>query len=89
LYSKLPAQDQQLITAVVNAQKAHNSTTQGVAVEYAKLTGFQNEFWVNQKLSEAEVSGLVQKTIANVQDMPVFSWRCQMPNGASLKWLPF
>jgi exosortase/archaeosortase family protein len=90
LYGKLSPQDQILITAVKNAQKAHNSSTQGVTAEYGKLTGNPNEYWVERKLAEAEATGLVTKVIANVQDMPVFSWRCQMPRrNALLKWLPF
>ncbi len=90
MYGKLSPQDQLLITAVNNAQKANNASTQGVTAEYLKLTsGVQSEFWVKQKLQDAEKSGILKNALVSVQDSPALRWQSQVPRrNAVLKWLP-
>jgi exosortase len=79
MYGKLSAQDKLLLTAVANAQKAQNASTQGVTVEFQKLTGAMNEFWVKQKLQEAQNAGIVKSALVSVQDSPTVRWQLQIP----------
>jgi exosortase len=85
LYSKLPQQTQQLTQAVANTQKQHTTTTNDIATELEKLTDNPtNPAWLNEKLAEAENSGLIKKITANVNDEPTIQWKNQLPNQQSI-----
>ena len=84
LYTKLPQQTQQLITAVTNAQKQRNNTTKSVANELEKQTKTTiSETWITEKLEEAQKAGLIKKTITNKNDEPAITWKNQVPNSNS------
>lgn len=81
LYTKLPEQTHQVITAVKNAQKQKNPTTQGVAKELEKLThALVDQSWLTQKLEEAQTAGLIKKLLTNENDTPGITWKNQVPN---------
>lgn len=79
LYSKLPAQTQQLITAIENAQTNNNPTQHGIATEYEKLTQTKPDpQWLNQKLQETQKTGLIKQKLINQNDQPKTAYRTQM-----------
>lgn len=89
LYGKLPAHDQLLVRAVNNVGPQNSS--QAIANEYQKLSSLStSEHDIEQKLQEAENTGLVKKTIKNDRDNPVLVWKSQLPKrGGLFGWLPF
>jgi hypothetical protein len=85
LFSKLPEQTQQLITAVRNTQKQKNSTTQAIAEELQKITKTPtSQTWLTEKLNETENTGLIKKTIVNRNDTPAVVYKNQVPNKTSI-----
>lgn len=85
LYDKLSAQDQLLIKTVNNAAKQGNSTTLNITNQFQKLTETSNsetETWVNVKLQEVEAAGLIEKNIANKNDIPTINWKSRLPDKA-------
>lgn len=80
LYSKLPAQTQQLITAIENSQTNNNPTQHGIATEYEKLTQTKPDpQWLNQKLQEIHNTGLIKQKLINQNDQPKTAYQTQMP----------
>jgi hypothetical protein len=73
LYKKLSAQDQLLIKAVNNIK---NATTQAVTMEFQKLSSIPvSEFYIAQKLNEAEKAGLIKKALVSENDSPLVIWK--------------
>ena len=76
MYYKLPKQNQLLVTAVANAQKQGNPTTNGIATELEKLTNTQTDREsLKEQLQNAENEGLIEKTLVNREDRASFAWR--------------
>jgi exosortase len=82
LYRKLPTANQQLLTAVINANKNQQPTTKGITAELQKITGTEtSEEQIEQKLTEAENNGLITKELRNQDDNPIYTWKNQInPN---------
>ncbi len=81
LYKKLPEQDRTLISALDNASKQQNPTTEGISTELQKLTQtVPDKTWLTEKLNDAERIGLIQKTLINKNDQPAFLWKSLVPN---------
>jgi exosortase/archaeosortase family protein len=78
LYRKLSTQDQLLIKAINNAGKS--PSTKAIVAEFQKLSTISvTEYFVIQKLKEAENNGLITQNIKNSQDNPILVWKLQLP----------
>ncbi len=85
LYGKLPKQDQLINKAVKNAQNNHTPTTHAIADQLQKLTNQSADpLWLSQKLSEAQVAGLVEQAVVNKEDHPSIAWKSRTPNNNKL-----
>jgi hypothetical protein len=85
MFRKLPEQNKNLITAVDNAEKEGNPTTQGINIELQKIirTTVDN-VWLTEKLNEAQNVGLIKKAIANNNDEPTIQWKNIVPQNTKL-----
>jgi hypothetical protein len=84
MFRKLPEQNKTLITAVDNAQKEGNPTTQGIINELQKLTNTTvDKTWLTEQLSEAQNAELITKAIANKNDEPIIQWKNQIPQSTN------
>jgi exosortase len=75
---KLSDQDKQLIAAVRQAQKSRNASTVEVANHMQELTEKPSAELLPQKLLEVEKTGLIRRTIKNVDDEPVVQWKSRV-----------
>jgi hypothetical protein len=56
-----------------------SSTLHAIAKTYKSKTGLQTEEKeLLQRLSETEKTGIIESTIANIQDEPTYIWRTKM-----------
>jgi exosortase len=86
LYNKLAAENQIITKAVKNARK--DPTTQGISDQLQKLTSQSPDpIWLNQKLTEAETAGLIEKTLVNREDHPSLAWRSCIPQNNKLSFI--
>lgn len=85
LYNKLPEQNQQLITAVANAQKQKINTTTGVIKELQKQTKrIVLVTTITENLEELKKVRLLKQTITSKNDEPKITWSSQVSQEPSI-----
>lgn len=78
-YQKLSKPNQQFIKIVSETEKTTKPTLSAIATTYKKLTGetIEKEKLL-QELSETEKTGIIRRTITNIQDEPTLTWKTQI-----------
>ena len=78
-YQKLSKPNQQLIKIVAETEKTTKPTLSAIATTYKNLTGENIEQEkLLQQLSETEKTGIIKRTITNIQDEPTLTWKTQI-----------
>jgi len=75
LFKKIPTQDQLLIKTV---GKTKNATTQALTTEFQRLSSSSmpiSQSRINQKLNEADRTGLIKKAVVSRDDKPFLIWK--------------
>jgi exosortase/archaeosortase family protein len=90
LYSKLPTTKQQLIQAVKAAQKAGTPTTQAISDQLNKQPNNQTTpEQLYSELEETQKVGLIEKSLLNKEDKPIYAWKSLLPQHTLLGSIPF
>jgi hypothetical protein len=75
LYGKLPSAEKLFLQSITQASKTETPEMSTIAASFHNLTGEDISLpSLAEKLSEAEKSGLVKKSVINREDVPAIVW---------------